>query len=167
MTQPALNTTRLLPLDSMVVDCDVDSTELARFWARVDRKGDNDCWEIQSKSCGTHITVQIGGKSVSASRLSYELHHGPIPKGRRAGHMCRNSRCVNPRHLKAITQKEVVNRQPTNVWKQRRAVTHCPQGHEYSEDNIYWSASSRLCKICVRQHSAEQSKRKRALNASM
>lgn len=32
----------------------------------------------------------------------------------------------------------------------RRQKTHCPQGHQYSEENTWWYRGSRLCRICKR-----------------
>lgn len=30
--------------------------------------------------------------------------------------------------------------------------THCPKGHEYTPDNIYWSGNRRTCKACTLGH---------------
>mgnify|MGYP001575275578 CR=1 FL=1 len=36
-----------------------------------------------------------------------------------------------------------------NTTAPRRERTHCPQGHEYTEDNIYWHSNGwRHCRTC-------------------
>lgn len=37
--------------------------------------------------------------------------------------------------------------------------THCPQGHPYQIDNIYWDNGGRKCRICVRARVAARKRR--------
>lgn len=48
----------------------------------------------------------VNGKYQSVHRISYQLHHGLIPKGKCICHTCDIEHCVNPNHLWAGTQKE-------------------------------------------------------------
>lgn len=84
------------------------STLEERFWAKVDKSGD--CWEWTA-SKGSHGYGQIGRGAPSkavllAHRVSYEIANGPIPHGMVIDHICHNRGCVNPDHLRVVTQKQ-------------------------------------------------------------
>lgn len=80
------------------------------FWAKVD-KTDN-CWNwtgSRSSNGRTHHrygNAWIGGKCIRTHRFSYAEAYGPIPAGLVIDHMCHNTACVRPSHLRAITQKQ-------------------------------------------------------------
>ncbi|TXI24602.1 MAG: HNH endonuclease [Nitrosomonas sp.] len=87
------------------------SDELERFWAKVDRQEDH--WLWLGAKCGNTESLHIkygtfwnGSKNLKAHRYSYELAHGPIPKGWTVDHLCHVTLCVNPDHLRLANPKE-------------------------------------------------------------
>jgi|SRR5690554_866218 len=94
-----------------------------------------------------------GEKSNYAHRVMYELFNGPIQASMDLDHLCRNRRCVNPLHLEQVTRSENLKRGLTgeNIAAPLRARTHCPQGHEYSEENTRRYAGRRVCRACCRE----------------
>jgi hypothetical protein len=79
---------------------------LERFWMKV-QKGTS-CWIWTGGSSNGYglFTESSKGKTHIAHRFSYEQTVGPIPDGLHLDHRCRNRRCVNPDHLRPVTNKQ-------------------------------------------------------------
>src|SRR5438128_10930831 len=63
-----------------------------------------------------------------AHRFSYNHFKGNIEQGLELDHLCRNTWCVNPLHLEAVTKAVNLGR-GTHI---NREKTHCKWGHPLS-----------------------------------
>jgi hypothetical protein len=156
--------------------------------------GDADCIHLNGKT-----TVQgymhLRWKTIPriAHRVSYEEWHGPIPPEFHVDHICHNDAaargkcaggygclhrgCVNPMHLEAKSHQDNMLASaltaPGRGLKGHATVqaskTHCPQGHEYTEQNTYiWhrpgtSYIARMCRPCLKDRARERRKNSLAM----
>lgn len=82
---------------------------LKRFWAKVERRSNDECWEwTAAKKPSGYGHLKIQGRTERAHRISWTLHLGPIPGGMLVLHTCDTPSCVNPRHLYLGKDKENV-----------------------------------------------------------
>jgi hypothetical protein len=136
-----------------------------RFWRKVERIPEAGCWIwMGATSCG-YGHVRLQKQCRLAHRVSFELSGGVIPDGMVLDHLCRVRCCVNPAHLEVVTHQININRgiapQRTREWN--AAITHCPQGHPYSGNNLRLTPNgARYCLAC-RRDMARKYREKRAL----
>lgn len=96
-----------------------------------------------------------------AHRIVYEEQVGEIPDGLQLDHLCRNRGCVNIEHLEPVTIKVNVMRGVSPHAINARK-THCTNGHEFTEQNIYQRPDriARGCRTCraqaVKRHQARK-----------
>ena len=106
---------------------------------------DHDCWEWH----GFHDRdgyAYLSFAQTPVHRVVFEDTFGPMPKGTQIDHLCRNTSCVNPTHLEAVTSAENIRR------RVRRLPDACPRGHAYTPENtyVYSVTGHRHCRACRR-----------------
>lgn len=93
-----------------------DETPLERVVRNIEVDVVTGCWNklghVSNKGYGQ---VRIGKKFFLMHRLAYEAVRGPVPDGLVLDHLCRNTRCSNPFHLEAVTQRENLLRSPLTI----------------------------------------------------
>lgn len=73
-----------------------------RFWEKVNKT--DTCWNWTAGKNGVgYGAIRIQDKQQLAHRVSFEWHYGPIPAGSEVDHLCHNTACVNPSHLRLAT----------------------------------------------------------------
>jgi hypothetical protein len=97
--------------------------------------------------------VKWKGRVQTAHRAVYEfVHNVTLPKGVDVCHTCDVRHCVNPDHLfigtRSDNMRDCVAKGRLNNHNTRK--THCPQGHEYSGENVYMHNGRRHCWACKR-----------------
>jgi hypothetical protein len=128
------------------------------------------CWELKTKpgnfgyqrhkmrnSAGVVVLYGI------AHRVSWLISGMSVTPGLVLDHKCRNRGCINPHHLREVTQQENTlcgeSLQAKNAKK-----THCDYGHELSGYNVRTTPRQRSCRTCARNHTARYRRRKREEN---
>jgi len=95
----------------------------------------NGCWvwtgAAHNKSMGQrgYGQIKIVTKGIQkrwfAHRYVYTQVVGPIPAGMQIDHLCRNTMCVNPKHLQAVTPRANVRRS-MSFWTKKKPLSVAP-----------------------------------------
>lgn len=109
------------------------------------------CWIWKGsklkKDSGSYGQLRIGTRKDNhlfrAHRISYEQFVGFLSKELEIDHLCKNTLCVNPKHLEPVTH--LVNMQRAK----HSLKTECKHGHTYTTKNLYLNPKgSRECRVC-------------------
>lgn len=134
-----------------------DPSVVARFWAKVDRRSDDECWPWLGWTNRDGYGLFRGARDsterrVSAHRFAYELHVGPIADDLVIDHVrdrgCTTRSCCNPAHLEAVTVAENVRRSEGSFVIR---TGRCARGHDAALHLYVSPRGARACRQCRRE----------------
>lgn len=143
----------------------LDEYDGPRFWKFVNRDGGTaheadplatavgECWTWTGASSHGYGSFRLAGRMQAAHRIGYVDggRKNRIPEGHVLDHLCRNKLCVRASHLDPVEMRANVDRGLSSRW----ALTHCPNGHEYTPENTKMLSRGpdksriRACATCV------------------
>jgi hypothetical protein len=118
---------------------------LVRFWEKVDRRGDDECWPWKGHLTNTGYselylrTDEVNGKLRPVNIMGHILMMQVMEREKGPGmdwdHICKNRWCTNPRHLRAVTHRVNCTTYSASPFGENSRKTHCLKGHEYTPEN--------------------------------
>ena len=118
---------------------------------------------VSTYSTGSHGYAQIGwaesGRTymVLAHRAAWEYVNGPVPVGMTLDHTCKTRRCVNPHHMRVLTNYENARRTSGRDWP----LGQCVNGHPQSE-TMRIPSGKRVCRLCRKEWRRRYEERKKS-----
>lgn len=131
-----------------------------RFWAKVDKRAPNGCWQWTGalKRLDRYGQFWMGGPSMTpiyAHRAVFHFLGIEIPEGKVVDHICRNRGCVNPRHLRFVTNEVNTRENSLSPFAQHRHKVACVHGHPFTPKNTaiktmyHPSGKKALTRFCI------------------
>ncbi|MEY4958192.1 MAG: phage Wee [Gemmatimonadota bacterium] len=133
------------------------------IWLKIDRSdGPGACWPWLGGLCGSgygHMSRPRETRQTYVHRHIYEKTHGPIPAGLTVDHVCFNTLCCNPAHLRLLSlSQNIKSRNPSVARRSRcRRPRTCPHRIDglLPADLVYVTPNGRRCRRCASDYHAE------------
>lgn len=84
-----------------------------RDWSKKYSVDGNGCWNWNGSLDRDGYGRFGRGETTKAHRIVWIKKKGEIPEGMHLDHLCKNRKCVNPKHLEIVTPKQNVRRSDT------------------------------------------------------
>lgn len=124
-------------------------TDIQRFETKYIPVPESGCWIwLGSHNSHGYGQFHIRNRGIGAHCFSYEHYCGSIPQGMTIDHLCRVRSCVNPHHLRVVSNRQNVL-SGIGLTAKNAIKTHCARGHEFDLLNtIYRRTGGRRCRAC-------------------
>ena len=164
-----------MPRPTRVITPDVIDAAIERLHLQSRHDPETECIEFTGrKNSSGYGSIQVKGVVYATHRIMAVAGGKMLPDSPLAvDHLCSNKACMNPEHLEAVTTS-VNNKRAWERGERARFYanhfqlrkTHCPKGHEYSEQNTGngKERKRRWCKTCARFRMAESRRKARNNN---
>lgn len=138
--------------------------DLQRFEEKVVVEEELDCWLWTGNQCKGYGMFRHSEHNY-AHRFSYTTYNQErIPDHLEVDHICQNSLCVNPDHLRLVTPEDnISNRRMRLFGSGKRSRTACKRNHPYSDGSFYINKDGyRICRECARLRDANKRAKKKS-----
>lgn len=123
----------------------------ARFWAKVDVRGSDDCWLWTGAHYDGYGTFSLCGRAMRSMRAAQFIVGARPADGQHVDHICRNRACVNPAHLRNVAPRDnTLAEGSLAISAINFRKTHCKSGHELTPENTYRVGPNRAWRMCKR-----------------
>lgn len=131
---------------------ELTSSQLQKFLSLIEKT--STCWNwkgtIHKSGYGN---MGINGHELLVHRIAYRVFRkGRLIRAYVLDHLCRNKRCVNPLHLRQVTER--TNTLAGTGFSARNArKTSCKHGHPLKGENLgtQWGGKYRRCLTCDKE----------------
>jgi len=124
----------------------------------------SNCWNwLGSRSANKYGCIHFRGRTQKTHRVSYILFVGEIPKDLTIDHICRNTLCINPAHLRPMSLIDNIMA-GNGICVKNKNKTHCVNGHDITNGYVWKRKIGnpvRVCRKClnIRQNAWRAKKR--------
>jgi hypothetical protein len=141
--------------DEMGTPFELTAEEAQRFNVKVKQGEGDDCdiWVAAKNETGYGafgLRGRVGGAHIIAWQHANKRLADPS-RDRVIAHLCQTAACVKPSHLDEQSQQQNMLYANDSQTAILRARTHCPKGHELTEENCRpdkWAQGHRSCRVC-------------------
>lgn len=110
-----------------------DNFNVEKFLSLIVVNGE--CWNWIGTKQARYGVFHIDKKQYKAHRVSFKIFIRDPKLDMAIDHICRNRSCVNPDHLREVTDYVNYHENSVAFGVFNKKKTHCKHGHEFTQEN--------------------------------